>query len=146
MKKTTITLQELLDSQTQQGLRATLEAVVNEKDQVKITPFLSNGGCQCHMGIKMSKEAIQSLALTGETHHCCGKTLQVVEVQFKKGAGISLSEVLQQLVGNVAQAHAPFESAAHHGAGPTYIAARPFDIPDRCLTNLENCAANAQDD
>jgi hypothetical protein len=149
MNKTTVTVDQLLENQAQQGLRATVEAVDNHKEQVKITPFLAGRGCQCHMGIRLPKDTIQSLTITGETHQCCGKVLQVVEVHFKKGSGIALTEILQQLVANVAPASLPKESSGlsfRRFGHQVPFSPGSMSLPERCRTQYMNCLANAQDD
>jgi hypothetical protein len=140
MKKESISVEQFLQSQAEQGFRATLEIVENQKDQIKITPFLSGQACQCSMSIKLPKASIESVTLTGETHLCCGKNLQVVEVQFKKGAGISPQSILEQLVANASHAKAPHGAAIH-----TELAFHPKPtnpIFPQCQAQYDRCMSN----
>jgi hypothetical protein len=42
---------------------------------------------------------------TGEKHHCCGKELAVVAVEFAPGASLDLTDLFQQLTKNAASPH-----------------------------------------
>lgn len=95
-----LSLDDFLEKQTSASLtnlKATVEAIKDEPDHVKITPWFSTMGCLCSMAIKVSKSAIASVSLTDDTHSCCGKVLRVVEVEFKEGEKISLDDLFTQL-------------------------------------------------
>jgi hypothetical protein len=93
-----IDLDSFLTSQDHPSLKATVERVEGEADLVKITPWLPEmGGCMCSAAIKVTKSAIEWVKPTDDTHYCCGKTLRVVEVQFKEAQAISLNDLFAQL-------------------------------------------------
>lgn len=91
---TTMSLDDLLKKQERSG-KVTIEAIENQSDRVKVTPFAGGtAGCQCDASVTVPKNAIQSVTDTGEVHYCCGKTLSVVTVVWKEGAALPLTEVL----------------------------------------------------
>lgn len=77
-----MSIDELLSMQSLNIFKGTIELVENNLDLVKVTPWIPVGGCLCQLAINISTSAIDSVELTGETHLCCGKTLQVVEITF----------------------------------------------------------------
>lgn len=98
-----LTVEQLLQAQSQPVFRATIESIVGDATQVLVTPWVQGRGCLCQLALKIPKTAIQSLALTGESHVCCGKALQVVQVDFADQASMRLSEVFVQI--SAATAH-----------------------------------------
>jgi hypothetical protein len=90
------------------SLFATVEPTESDVSKVKVTPWVAERGCLCSQALTVSKNAIEALTPTGDTHICCGKNLKVVEVQFKEGETIALSDVFLQLRAATSQ------GAAHH--------------------------------
>lgn len=93
-----ISVDQLLESQiAPTALRATIEAVTESPDSIKITPWVSGRGCLCQLAIVIPKSSVASVTPTEATHVCCGKTLRVVEVNFASNESISLEELFAQL-------------------------------------------------
>jgi hypothetical protein len=92
-----ISVEELLSSQSKSSCSATVEAVEGQPDLVKITPWTAAAGCLCHLAVNIPKASLAGVTPTGDTHVCCGKTLKVVELHFKKGESITLEELFSQL-------------------------------------------------
>ena len=92
-----MSVDELLEEQSHRAFRATVEAVEGKEGLVKITPWVPDVGCLCHLSIHIQKSSIESVTPTGETHNCCSKILRVVEVHFKKEEKISLEDLFAQL-------------------------------------------------
>lgn len=90
-----INIDDLLASQEQVNNHATLERIPDDDERVKVTPYVAGRGCLCDYALRIRKDAIETVATTGETHICCGKTLQVVEIAF---ADASLTDVFTQLL------------------------------------------------
>ena len=91
-------LEEFLRDQSTPRFTATIEAVDGKPDVVKVTPWAATTRqCFCHLAIDVRKTAFESVTPTGDTHVCCGKTLKVVEVHFKKGETIAAEEIFTQL-------------------------------------------------
>jgi hypothetical protein len=96
-----VSLEEFLKDQSTPRFTATIEAVEGKPDVVKVTPWAAaSGQCFCHLAINVRKSAFKLVTLTGDTHVCCGKTLKVVELHFKKGETISAEELFTQLRGS----------------------------------------------
>ena len=114
-----LSVDEFLDKQGQSILKATVELVDNDPASVKITPWASGIGCPCQFGIKVQKSVIDSVVPTGETHLCCGKQLQIVEVHFSTGGTLPAHDVFSQLAASVAalksEAHSVHASAPFSG-------------------------------
>src|SRR6185295_5329002 len=91
-------LDDLLAAQSKESCIATVEPVKDEPDMVKITPWAKGVGCLCHLALKIPKAAIESVTPTGDIHYCCGKTLRVVEVQFREDSVISLTDLFAQVM------------------------------------------------
>jgi hypothetical protein len=75
---------------------ATVEAIENNTDLVKITPWLPAHGCLCNSAFSVRKEFVQSVTPTEQTHQCCGKILRVVSVAFAENATLSPRDLLAQ--------------------------------------------------
>ena len=90
-------LEELLSAQTKSGFRATVEAIPEKPDLVKITPWSEGVGCLCHLAMNLSKSSVEGVTPTRDTHVCCGKTLKVVELHLKKGATMQVEDLFDQL-------------------------------------------------
>lgn len=98
-------LHEFLLEQDRQTLLATVEAVESDASKCKLTPWVENAGCQCSAALVIPKAFIKSVRKTENKHHCCGKTLTVVEVTFSKGASLPLSEVFSQVSQSASKSH-----------------------------------------
>jgi hypothetical protein len=61
----------------------TVERVEGRDDVVKVTPLVASGGCGCEAALEIPKGDIEGVTPTGDRHFCCGKTLSVVNIQFK---------------------------------------------------------------
>jgi hypothetical protein len=93
---TEMTVDQLLAKQNEVKPLATIEPVEGKPDLVKVTPWLQSIGCLCTSALVFPKAVIASVNPTGKTHHCCGKSLQIVEVTFGKGAQVSVADVFAQ--------------------------------------------------
>jgi hypothetical protein len=93
---TEMAVDQLLAQQEQAKPLATIAPVEGKPDLVKVTPWLESTGCFCASALVLPKAVIASVSLTGETHHCCGKSLRVVEVTFAKGAQVAVADVFAQ--------------------------------------------------
>lgn len=98
-KKSELSVDDFLAQQSEYELLATVEAVEDNPDLVKLTPWLSSGGgtCLCHYALNIPKESIESLHPTGDRHACCGKVLRVASIRFKEGATLELNKVFEQI-------------------------------------------------
>jgi hypothetical protein len=97
-----ITIDELLERQGQPGqMLVTIEALPDDDERVKVTPFVAEVGCLCSRALNVNKSAIESVTTTDEVHVCCGKRLMVVEVVF---ADATLADIFQQVADAVQQA------------------------------------------
>jgi hypothetical protein len=93
---TEMTVDQLLAKQNEVKPLATIESVDGKPDLVKVTPWLQSTGCLCTLALVFPKAVIASVNPTGKTHHCCGKSLQIVEVTFEKGAQVAVADVFAQ--------------------------------------------------
>ena len=105
----------------QQHIRplATIEQVDGKPELVKVTPWVKNMGCLCTLALVVPKIVITSVKTTGENHYCCGKQLEVVEVNFKKDASIAVADVFAQASSTANQHKSPSPSAPQPTSGPT---------------------------
>ena len=93
-KKTAdVGLDELLEIQKRQTLFATVEAVPEKSNAVKVTPWYPGRGCACGSSLVVDKKSIKKLTRTGRRHFCCGKLLSVVEIEIDVDAVMPLHEV-----------------------------------------------------
>ncbi len=106
-----ISVDDLLTGQAKPMFTATVETIEGEPDKVKITPWTAAAGCLCHLSINIIKASLIGVTPTGETHVCCGKTLKVVELHFKKDESIRLEDVFGQLSVSASG------GASSHGSG-----------------------------
>ena len=90
-------LDELLEVQSRQEFKGTIEGIEGKPGAVKITPWVPVAGCLCHMAVVVPREAIIGVMMTEDTHFCCGKTLRVVEVDFADDATIPLQDLFNQI-------------------------------------------------
>lgn len=91
-----LSIDEFLKTQ-KESKKVTIEPVKDDESLVKITPWTRDGGCSCSRSIKVKRASIESVSPTSEEHYCCGKTLLVVTVEFKKDQSLSINDVLEQL-------------------------------------------------
>jgi hypothetical protein len=112
-----MSLDALLAEQQRPMVIGTIEPVPAEPAVVKITPWVEGRGCLCQFSFKVPKDAVQSVRPTGQVHHCCGKTLRVVEVKFKEDASITVGELFAQVMNSVMGAEGEEESAPFAAGG-----------------------------
>jgi hypothetical protein len=89
--KVELSVDKFLKEQVTNTLRATIESTANEAT-VKVTPWIQEAGCQCNRALEISKNLIDKVVPTGDTHPCRGKVLRVVEVHFKQGSTLPIAE------------------------------------------------------
>jgi hypothetical protein len=91
-----IEIDDLLREQEETGnaFHVTIERTPDDDERVKITPYRADTGCLCIDAIVVPKQSIETAKRTGETHLCCGKTLQVVEVTFSDAV---LGDIFSQI-------------------------------------------------
>jgi len=90
-----LSIDELLANQEKQGaFRATIEAIPDDIDRVKVTPFIAGLGCLCDHALTIKKGEIESISTTDDVHICCGQRLLVVEISFKES---TVADLFQQL-------------------------------------------------
>lgn len=89
-----VAVRDLLEQQKKPSLLATLESVPDKPDAVKVTRWIAGSGCQCSGAFVLPQSTIESVSLTGQQHLCCGKALEIVEIQFKPDASIPLADIL----------------------------------------------------
>jgi hypothetical protein len=74
----------------------TVESIVDDPDRVLVTIWSGDGRCGCDLALRVPKAAIQSVTATGDTAHCCGKTLTVARLTFRPDSS-GWPDVLDQL-------------------------------------------------
>lgn len=126
MTKQSLSIDELLSKQVEPSLLATVEAVQDKPELVKITPWRAAAGCLCHLSLRIPKGLLDGATPTGDMHVCCGKTLQVVQLHLKTGESLNLEDVIGQL-------HAASTETAHthpeDPAGPARAPGPPLPTP-----------------
>ncbi|WP_157430935.1 hypothetical protein [Actinomadura macra] len=109
-----ISLDDLIAQQEQQGLSSIVEAVADRPDHVKITPYVVGVGPLRAHAFVVPKDAVESVTGTEESSTCCdGKESSVVELTF---ADPILNDVLRQL-SRAFPREAPWR-APHPGSRP----------------------------
>jgi len=97
-----INVDDLLDMQASRPNLATIQAMADDPERVKVTPYVPGDGCCCGSAFEIPKTFIQSVRLTGNTTLCCdGKQLQIVEVEFAADSSIPVAEVFANIVDSV---------------------------------------------
>lgn len=111
-----MTVDQLLSQQRDVKPLATIEPVPDNPDSVKVTPWLRATGCLCSLSLIVPKAVIESVKPTGESHYCCGKRLEVVEITFKKGAQLPVTDVFAQAAAAASSAQPTQQTTAqgHH--------------------------------
>jgi hypothetical protein len=112
-------------------LLVTIEAVSDDDERVKVTPYVAEVGCLCSRALTVRKDVIESVTITDDVHVCCGKRLTVVEVAF---ADATLMDVFQQIATAVLQTMPPSPRRSHTaplpprppGWSPSFPLANPF--------------------
>ena len=95
-----ISVNDLLAKQEQVRLIGTLEPVPSDPDLIKFTPALPGNNCLCQFAFVIPKSVIAEVIPTGETHFCCGKHLEFVEIRLAEDGQISARAVVEQVVKN----------------------------------------------
>jgi hypothetical protein len=97
VEKKDISLEELLAEQSKIVTLATIEAVPEKADFVKVTPWILGSGCMCRFALEVPKKDIASVVLTKHGYPCCGKDLSVVQVEFKESSVLPTAGVFANL-------------------------------------------------
>jgi len=63
----------------------------------RIQPWNPGRGCMCGGFVKVPRSAIRSVKKIGRSHHCCGKTLQVVTVEFSEEPTLTYANLFDEL-------------------------------------------------
>ena len=92
-----LSVEQLLEVQSRQPFKGTIEAVEGRSETVKLTPWLPRAGCLCDMSFVIPSSAIDFVTATEEVHMCCGKSLHVVEVGFVQNATIRVEDLFGQI-------------------------------------------------
>lgn len=92
-----MSVDDLFELQSKLHVKGMVEPVDDDGANVKVTPWLPVVGCLCQLAFTLPKAAIESVEPTSETRSCCGKTLQIVEINFKEGETIPVTQVFEQL-------------------------------------------------
>lgn len=95
-----ISVNDLLAKQERVRLIGTLESVASDPDSLKFTPASPDNNCLCQFTIVIPKSIIAEVIPTGESHFCCGKHLEFVEIRLSEGGQIPAHSVVEQLVKN----------------------------------------------
>jgi hypothetical protein len=77
---------------------ATVEAIADRPEDVKVTPYAPGSGCGCSSALDVPKRMIREVRPTGEHHLCCGKRLAVVEIEFAEDAAIPVAELMRRAI------------------------------------------------
>jgi hypothetical protein len=125
MTSQNLSLDALLSAQSTSHALVTIESIDSRDDVVKVTPWSESGGCQCDWSVLIKRSQIESVTPSGQTHHCCGKRLQVVSINFHKNASLDPTEFLGQL-----------SAASARSTNPVSLCGQ---IYTRCT---ENCGPN----
>jgi hypothetical protein len=104
-------LDELLASQSRRRNLAVIDAIEGDDENVTVT-WSTHAGCLCHLSIRVPKKAIAGITMAEETHECCGKPLNVVDVQFSEQDSVSFRNLFEQLASSAAA------RARRHGMSP----------------------------
>jgi hypothetical protein len=105
------------DAGTTGAVQATLEPVENKPDVVKVTSYVEGVGCGCAGALELSKTLIGQVTPSGTFHHCCGKRLEVVSIQFVEGASMPVGEVLGWATRPPVAHHHPHERPGSRAGG-----------------------------
>jgi hypothetical protein len=97
IEKKDISLEELLAEQSKIVTFATIEAVPEKTDFVKVTPWILGRGCMCRFALEVPKKDIANVVLTKHGYSCCGKDLSVVQVEFKESSVLPTASVFANL-------------------------------------------------
>ncbi len=103
-EKKEIQLEDLLAEQSKVATLATVEAVADKPELVRVTPWIPGRGCACRFALTISKRDISKLVLTENRHHCCGKVQRVVEVSFEEGSVLAIADLFADLSSRAASA------------------------------------------
>lgn len=97
---------------------AVLEVIPDRPDEVKVTPYRDEGGCGCSSSFALRKAMIRSVKPSGKFHLCCGKRLEVVEIEFAEDASIPVTDLFRRAARPSEHAHAPAPYAMAGSMGP----------------------------
>jgi hypothetical protein len=113
-------LDEFLSTQSSrsEAFTATVEPIADNATDVKITPFHEGGGCGCSSSFTLAKKMIRSVKPTGNFHRCCGKRLEIVEIEFEENASVPVADLMKRAARAGGEMHA---GLPHEGS--------PFQMP-----------------
>jgi hypothetical protein len=150
--KTKISLEEFLSEEANETFLCTLEKVADDDTKIKLTPFINEQeGCGCSSALILSKDLIESVSPTENSHLCCGKKHKVVEVFFKEGASIKVEDILKSTIEKASKKkaansdhHINKQLPYHPFTYPTEGMIQPFGFRQPHLRNLTlGCGLNA---
>lgn len=131
---------EFIANQSASVNTATIEPIDGKPDFVKVTPWTRTSGCLCHLALEVRKSSLDSITPTGDAHTCCGKTVKVVELHFKKGETIAIDDVFGQIQKSAAKFASPHTSAQPDYA-PGHVPNDPHP-PFNCWELSRRCTDN----
>ena len=125
---TPMKLDEFLSTQSSrsEAFTATVEPIVDNATEVKITPFQEGRGCGCSSSFTLAKEMIRSVTPTGSFHHCCGKRLAIVEIEFAENASVPVADLMKRAARPSGEMHADIPYQMAGGQFPQQMAGVPF--------------------
>jgi hypothetical protein len=138
-------IDEFIASQSASVNMATIEPIDGKPDFVKVTPWTQMSGCLCHLALEVKKSSLDSLTPTGDTHICCGKTLKVVELHFKKSETLAIDDVfgqIQKSAAKLSSTHTAPQPDYAPGHGPGNDPQPPFNCAALSRSCAENCGSN----
>ena len=97
VEKKDIGLEELLAEQSKIVTLATVEALPEKADFVKVTPWTLGRECTCHLGLEVPKSDIAKVVLTKYGYSCCGNALNVFQVEFPEISVLPTASVFAHL-------------------------------------------------
>lgn len=143
MNKESQSVDDFLGQQSVSEISATIEPIEGKPDFVKVTPWTPESGCLCHLSLTIRKSALEAVTPTGQSHICCGKTLKVAQLRFKKGEKLPLEDVFSQLHSAAHQLHAGHPN--QRGVpSPNFGVHYPFGRLSFCETERLNCLGYAR--
>lgn len=136
-----VKLDEFLSSQSSrsEAFTATVEPIADNPTEVKITPFQEGRGCGCSSSFTLAKEMIRSVTPTGHFHRCCGKRLEIVEIEFAENASVPVADLMKRATRTGGETHAgmPYEGIPYQMMGGQF----PQQMPGGQLPPREARAA-----
>ena len=95
---TKMNVDEFLADQSKVLVRAIVDVVPGNSEQVKIVPWTPGNGCLSSFAMAIPKEFIENITATDQVCLYEGKTLRVADLQFREGATLPVMEVFRMLL------------------------------------------------